>query len=478
MIELQYLRSGRSVLGTLTPAALLLGGSLLAGCSADITRFDNPSFAFNDSVTGSVGPSSAGGYGGSNLSHQSPAPDYGRSYTGPVTSTVRASNLPDIPPASDSYRGSPSYSNATGNGPVADAGYGRPSSAYQHSPGQDGGRTIVVQPGDTLYALSRRHGVAVSDLMAANGLTSSQLHPGQRLTVPAGSSLASVGSSLAPSQATERPRRSSEATPAASAGGAENWNGTYTVASGDSLYGIARRHGVTVSEIQRYNNISNPERLSPGTVLKVPGQGAGGPSFAETRPEPHHEPNQRLAALQTDSQTDASPVGESSEPSYQPQAQQSYPAQTRGVRTVSIAPPATSTQSADASNTSATKLRWPARGRIISNFGPRPDGTHNDGVNLAVPMGAEVHAAEDGVVAYAGSELRDYGNLILLRHSNGWVTAYAHNDEISVKRGDKVVRGQVIAKAGMTGQVDQPQLHFELRMGSKPVDPLPYLEAL
>ena len=114
------------------------------------------------------------------------------------------------------------------------------------------------------------------------------------------------------------------------------------------------------------------------------------------------------------------------------------------------------------------KLRWPVNGKIITGFGQRNDGTHNDGINLSVPQGTAVHAAESGVVAYAGSELKGYGNLVLLRHDNGWVTAYAHNDELMVKRGDKVQRGQVIAKAGRTGSVDQPQVHFELRQGQSP----------
>jgi murein DD-endopeptidase MepM/ murein hydrolase activator NlpD len=125
-----------------------------------------------------------------------------------------------------------------------------------------------------------------------------------------------------------------------------------------------------------------------------------------------------------------------------------------------------------------SKLRWPVAGKVIAGFGPRPDGTHNDGVNLAAPMGTDVHAAESGVVAYAGDELKGYGNLVLIRHDNGWVTAYAHADELLVKRGDQIKRGQVIAKAGRSGQVDQPQVHFELRQGQKPVDPTPFMERL
>jgi murein DD-endopeptidase MepM/ murein hydrolase activator NlpD len=124
---------------------------------------------------------------------------------------------------------------------------------------------------------------------------------------------------------------------------------------------------------------------------------------------------------------------------------------------------------------SGNSFRWPVQGRIISEFGTKPDGGHNDGINVAVPLGTSVKAAENGVVAYAGDELKGYGNLVLIRHSNNWVSAYAHNDEILVKRGDQVRRGQVIAKAGRTGQVNQPQLHFELRKGSRPVDPTKYM---
>jgi murein DD-endopeptidase MepM/ murein hydrolase activator NlpD len=123
-----------------------------------------------------------------------------------------------------------------------------------------------------------------------------------------------------------------------------------------------------------------------------------------------------------------------------------------------------------------SKFRWPVKGRVIAGFGANPHGSHNDGVNIAVPLGTEVLAAESGVVAYAGNELEGYGNLILIRHDNGWVTAYAHNDQILVNRDDRVRRGQAIAKAGRSGAVEQPQVHFEIRQGALPVDPLAHLE--
>jgi len=123
----------------------------------------------------------------------------------------------------------------------------------------------------------------------------------------------------------------------------------------------------------------------------------------------------------------------------------------------------------------AAGFRWPVRGRVIAGFGPKSNGLQNDGINVAVPEGTPVKASEDGVVAYAGNELKGYGNLVLVRHSNGYVTAYAHASELLVKRGDTVKRGQVIAKSGQSGSVTAPQLHFEIRKGATPVDPSQYL---
>jgi murein DD-endopeptidase MepM/ murein hydrolase activator NlpD len=118
------------------------------------------------------------------------------------------------------------------------------------------------------------------------------------------------------------------------------------------------------------------------------------------------------------------------------------------------------------------EFRWPARGRVITGFGGSGS---NEGINIAVPEGTPVKAAEAGTVAYAGSEVKGYGNLVLIRHDNGFVSAYAHNGEIEVKRGQKVTRGQLIAKSGQSGNVTSPQLHFEIRKGSTPVDPVPHL---
>ena len=125
--------------------------------------------------------------------------------------------------------------------------------------------------------------------------------------------------------------------------------------------------------------------------------------------------------------------------------------------------------------TTAKGFQWPVRGRVVSGFGAKAKGLRNDGINIAAKRGSPVRAAENGVVAYAGNELRGFGNLLLLKHSGGWITAYAHNDKLLVKRGQKIKKGQNIATVGSTGNVRTPQLHFELRKGKRARDPKKYL---
>ena len=118
------------------------------------------------------------------------------------------------------------------------------------------------------------------------------------------------------------------------------------------------------------------------------------------------------------------------------------------------------------------RFLWPVEGPLLSRFGAKPDGRHNDGINVAVPVGSAVRAAQDGVVAYAGNEIGGYGNLVLIRHRGGWMTAYAHNDSLLVRKGDAVRRGQVISRSGKSGRVSRPQAHFEIRRHGEPQDPL------
>ena len=142
------------------------------------------------------------------------------------------------------------------------------------------------------------------------------------------------------------------------------------------------------------------------------------------------------------------------------------------------APPKDFIKPADQPSGTLSKFRWPATGRVIADFGGTVNGQQNAGINIALPENTPVKAAEDGVVAYAGNELTAYGNLVQIRHSDGYFTVYAHTKEILVKRGDPVKRGQLIARSGQTGKVNSPQLHFQVRKGAAPLDPMIFLKGV
>jgi murein DD-endopeptidase MepM/ murein hydrolase activator NlpD len=229
----------------------------------------------------------------------------------------------------------------------------------------------------------------------------------------------------------------------------------HIVAPGETLMKLSRKYQKSLSEIARANNIAPFTMVKVGDHIIIPG--ARAPQAAPPKPsapvaqepKPAAPPEPKVAAVpSTDSARMVTPAAQHPEPE-------------KSKRDLSAAMPT---------------FRWPVRGRVIATFGPRPSGQRNDGINIAVPEGTPIKAAEDGVVAYAGNELKAYGNLVLVRHSNNYVTAYAHASEILVKRDDRVKRGQVIAKAGQTGNVAAPQVHFEIRKGSSPVDPLPFLD--
>ena len=351
--------------------------------------------------------------------------------------------------------------------------------------------TIEVQPGDTLTGLAKQHRVSVAELMSVNNLQSPVVRPGQKLALPAGKRVVTQRIPVTAPVTTRAERdtavedRQRQAPTPVAAASSPDWQGTHTIASGESLYGIARKHNVKVAELQEVNGIANVTRIRPGTVIKVPGKGEA--------------PSKAIAAapsrMETASGGATPPLGQGSSLTIRPRiinGEAGEPAEPKRVaslgpapKTATDAPAADAEPKGDSAPTAAQtskltggsgKFRWPAKGKVIAGFGARPDKSHNDGINISVPQGAEVMAAESGVVAYSGNELKGYGNLILIRNDGGWVSAYGHNDELLVKRGDRIKRGQAIAKAGNTGSVDRPQVHFELRQDSKPVDPLPHME--
>jgi murein DD-endopeptidase MepM/ murein hydrolase activator NlpD len=495
---MRFSRQGTSLAKPAGRAAAILFAGLAGGCSAQVSGFDFPNFSLNDDPKPQQ-TASASGRGPNYLGNDGYG-NGGSGYNAPRTyreNGVSSQSLPDASPPSNyasndrRYESGPSntyanngrYDSAAANTTYStDRRYDTaPTTTYstnrydpQPQPSlSNPGDMVEVQPGDTLYGLSRRHHVAVAELMQVNNLTNPNLQPGQKLYLPQG--YAANRSQPAPVQtASVQPP---PASPPADLDA--KYRGSYTMRQGDSLYGISRSYGVSVGELQQANGITDARGVKAGAVLRVPGDVPGQPmqqvavNPPQTQPQYQQLP-QSPQSYQSNGSSAQQPTiinGSTNNGQYT----QVVTRNANGAATGAIAPPAQPQQSAARAN---DKLRWPVSGRIITGFGQRTDGTHNDGINLSVPLGTSVHAAEGGTVAYAGSELKGYGNLILLRHDNGWVTAYAHNDQLVVKRGDKVQRGQVIATAGRTGSVDQPQVHFELRQGSKPVDPVPFLERL
>lgn len=275
---------------------------------------------------------------------------------------------------------------------------------------------VEVKPGDTVYGLSRQFGVSAAAIIDKNDLKKPYtLSVGQAIKLPSGAVVAGND---------PRPAIS----PSARSAGAET---TYRVAKGDTLYSISRKSGAAVSQIAKKNRLRQPYTLSIGQELVLPTTIS--PSIITARKETN------------------SPAPRSSEAS--------VPAAL--VRKASYTKPG-----------SRTMFDWPVRGAIVSEFGAGNLGRRNDGVNIAAPAGTAVRAAADGEVVYRGSELDGFGNLLLVKHDGGYVTAYAHNDTMLVKKGQQVNQGQIIAKVGQTGAVSTPQLHFEIRENLKSVDPV------
>lgn len=292
------------------------------------------------------------------------------------------------------------------------------------------GNIHVVVAGDTLYSLSRQYNMTVDQLAKLNNLSEPyQLSVGQKLQVAA-KGTSSVQDSLVVRK------------PVVSRGEMRVELQEIKIAPGDTLYSLSRKYSVPVNDLAVMNNIKPPFTLSVGQVLRVPDL-------------------QGKQVVQDKNQSVDMKAGvvakEKSEP----------------VKKISSDP---SKKLPKITARSSSKFSWPLRGKILSEYGAKSNGLFNDGVNIAASKGTAIKAAENGVVAYAGNEVKGMGNLIIIQHDAGWMTVYAHMDSMNVRRGTKVSVGQVIGKVGETGKVDRPQLHFEIRKGTKAYNPSSYLK--
>jgi murein DD-endopeptidase MepM/ murein hydrolase activator NlpD len=273
----------------------------------------------------------------------------------------------------------------------------------------------------------------------------------------------------------------------------------YTVVAhqGDTLPEIAARYDVGMADLVRLNGLDAKSRMRAGEVLRIPAHSrdtrvavmadaVSGPVHAHhspPKPVAHARSVGRPGAIEVSSlaplsensaltnQPDTAPVGKADRAAVIPQQRPATPPRDNAPSDTSADPGPT--LAAD----SPAQFAWPLVGAILSPFGRDRTGGRNDGINIAAKRGEPIHAAATGTVTYVGNELKSYGKLILIEHDDGYFTAYAHADSIGVERGDRVTKGQVIGTAGDTGDVDRPQLHFEIRKGAQPVNPRRLLAA-
>lgn len=272
-----------------------------------------------------------------------------------------------------------------------------------------------VRKKETVYAISRLYGVPVRSLLRGNSLHPPyKLQLGQTIRVPA--------------------------------------QRTHVVAKGQTVYAISRQYDVSLNELVRLNAIAAPYTIKTGETLLMPDPEPSAPSGGRRALSPPVDPKKLAVARPRVSR------------------RQGAPAPRRVLLPPSIGIPRPG-------GLSRRGFLWPVSGHVLSGFGRKGKGLHNDGINIAAKRGAPVRAAQNGVVVYRGNELRGFGNLILIRHAKGYMTAYGHNSKLLVKRGQRVRRGQLIARVGSTGNVAKAQLHFEIRFRRRAVDPMRLLRS-
>ena len=486
-------------------AALVVIGGIVAGCSSGASRFtDGVDGIFTASTANqrSIIKNEAQPYPGDAAR---PAPAAG-DYTGSVSrdavkpvdltaSAVTRSSLPSAQPQSAAPTATTRLDNTTtATVQPAPSVAARPAAEEPAGWSRAGGTQITVKDGETVYNLSRRYGVPANVLLSVNGLSDANaLRAGQKIVIPtyvysrqapvsapdSDPNVADAKSSRGtkydipadkvpvPSKAPtekvavlpqspkvrENDPAATGATAKAEPRNAAAGQGSYTVQAGDTLSAIAKKTGVPVTVIKSANGMKDGF-IRVGQTLVIP-QASQTVAAAKPAADPIVTGTAGPAKKAADAQVTA----------YTPP--RATDAVIEDVEKVEASAP-------DA--TGIGRMRWPVRGRVITPFGGKSAGKANDGIDIAVPEGTPVKAAENGVVIYAGDGLKEFGNTVLVRHEDGLVTVYGHASEIKVSRGEKVKRGQEIARSGMSGSADMPKLHFEVRKNSAPVDPATFLE--
>jgi len=489
--------SVRSKHNLFSGVALALLGGLTAGCSSDMSRFTTDDF-----TTASIRSPNQQAVIARNTAPAQVAVDTG--YEPPVTGSTSSVSRSSLPP--------PAASAPVSSAPVRTASLepkplAAPKPVRQAEPAIDpmsraversaepappapaprvassdpagwssvGGSQITAKEGETVYNLSRRYGVPADVLMKVNGIDSSGgLKAGQKVIIPTyvysdrapvsapdsnpkvAASKSSRGLKQADAPLTDGQKLASAPSSVRQPSAVPS-KGGYTVVSGDTLSGVARRNGVSVKALRSANGLDEGAPIKIGQTLLIP---PGGEAVAAARPSP--KPVNKIDPVQTASTPAPKKQNLAAASTKAEPAAYTPPASSKAIAAVEK-----ESKEAAPNSTGIDRMRWPVTGRVAKS---------RDGIDIQVPTGTPVKAAENGVVIYAGDGLKDFGNTVLVRHDNGLVTVYGHADQLMVKRGQKVKRGEEIATAGMSGAAQTPKLHFEVRKNSAPVDPSTYLE--
>lgn len=345
---------------------------------------------------------------------------------------------------------------------------------------------VLMRQGDTVATLSKRFGVPEKEILKANGMKSgADAEPGQRILIPtfavSGSAAKASASDQAasldidkqknapleqdnrevailPGQTKPREKDGKNADLASGkqpvSGDGNGQNGTYTVKAGDSLNRIAKANNVSVEALRKENGLSTAA-IRVGQALKMPGASASAPDQVVTASVPDKKAEVKVAKAEAEKP-----------------AEYNAPVANKSVEVASKE----DVSEASPKATGISKYRWPVRGAVIAGYGANVEGNRNEGINISVPEGTPIKAAENGVVIYSGSSLKELGNAVLVRHDDGTVTVYGNASELKVQRGQKIQRGQTLAASGMSGMATQPQVHFEVRKNASAVNPATFLE--
>ncbi len=341
-------------------------------------------------------------------------------------------------------------------------------------------REITVEKGDTLYSMSRKYSIPVNDLAVMNKMSAPfTLSVGQKLKVPDVLSVPKYEAKVDKPVVADKPKAEPKSVDAPKK--VEKEEPKQAEKLPEKKAEPVKETQKTKTEVKTEQK-AKPEVKTPDTKKTVPNARQASTAKKATETKKAETKKTDTKTVNTAKKTET----KTAKPKTDTKKTETKKTETKKVE--KTATKKTETKNAKKTQSSkprtaqkmvarsSSKFSWPVRGKILSGYGSKSNGLFNDGINIKANRGTAVLAAENGFVAYAGNEVKGMGNLVIIQHADGWMTVYAHMDSMSVRRGHSVTVGQKIGTVGVSGKVDQPQLHFEIRKGTKAYNPISYLK--